>query len=131
MNGVPPIRVLDWHADDETTFAPAFGSELLWLWTKEDKERFPSCRIKGNIRLVLLTRNDKCDEDEYIITFRCGMTKVVEQEILRAATLQHNQFVKATGEGMREQRMEALAELATPAYSVLEYNISSQVVVHL
>ncbi len=46
------------------------------------------------------------------------MTKVVEQEILRAATIQHNQFVKATGKGMKAQRNEALAELTTPAYSV-------------
>ena len=26
--------------------------------------------------MVLLTWNDKCDDDEYVITFRCGMTRV-------------------------------------------------------
>ncbi len=117
---MPAIRFLDWNADDAMTFAPAFGSELLWLWTKEDKEKFPSCRIKGNIRLVLLTWNDKCDEDEYIITFRCGMSRVVVQEILQAATIQHNTFVKTTAKAMKAQCSEALAEMTTPAYSVCQ-----------
>ena len=61
-----PYVVLNWNADSETGFAPAFGCELLWLWTKADKDQFPSCPIKGNgnVRLVLLTWNDKCEEDE-------------------------------------------------------------------
>ena len=111
------MRVLDWNADIESTFAPEFGSEMLWLWTQYDKEQFSSCTIKGNVRLVLLTWNDKCDEDEYVITFRCGMTRVVVQEVLRAATSKHNQFVKSKSKTMKDQRAEALAEPTTPAYS--------------
>jgi hypothetical protein len=111
-------RVLDWNQDDDTTFAPAFGSEIYWLWTQFDKENFPSCPIKGNIRVVLLTWNDKCDDDEYVITFRCGMTRVVVQEILQAATAKHNDFVKAKSKTMKTQRLEALAETRTPAYSL-------------
>ena len=95
-HSVPAMRVLDWNEGNAETFAPAFGSELLWLWKTEDKERFPSCRIKGNVRVALLTWNDQCEEDEYIITFRCGMTRVITQGILQAATQQHNQFVKST-----------------------------------
>ena len=111
-------RVLDWNQDDDTTFAPAFGSEIFWHWTQFDKEKFPSCPIKGNIRVVLLTWNDKCEDDEYVITFRCGMTRVVIQEILQAATAKHNDFYKAKSKTMKTQRLEALAETKTPAYSL-------------
>ena len=68
---------------------------MFWLWTQFDKEKFPSIPIKGNIRVILLTWNDQCDDDEYVITFRCGMTRVVVQDILQAATDKHNEFVKA------------------------------------
>ena len=118
MNRQLANRVLDWNADNAETFAPAFGSEMFWLWTKEDKERFPCCAIKGNMRVVLVTWNDSCDEDEYVITFRSGATRVVTQELLQAATLQHNTLVKATAKGIKTQRSEALAEMTTPAYSI-------------
>ena len=118
MNRQVANRVLDWNADNAETFAPAFGSEMFWLWTKEDKERFPCCAFKGDMRVVLLTWNGRCDEDDYIITFRSGVTRVVAQEMLQAATLQHNIFVKATAKGMKTHRSEALAETTTPAYSI-------------
>ncbi len=104
--------------ENESTFAPTFGSEMFWLWTQFDKEQFPSCPIKGNIRLVLLTWNDKCDEDEDVITFRCGMTRVVKQEILQTATMKRNKFVNSKSKTMKVQRLEALAETTTPAYSI-------------
>jgi hypothetical protein len=113
-----PYVVLNWNAESETGFAPAFGCELLWLWTKADKDQFPSCMIKGNVRLVLLTWNDKCEEDEYLITFRCGMVRVVEQHILQEATLTHNRLVKSFSKVMRAQRIKCLSEMRTPAYSV-------------
>jgi hypothetical protein len=118
MTEETPCRLLDWNQEDESTFAPEFGSEMFWLWTQADKEKFPSCPIKGNIRLVLLTWNDKCDEEEYVITFRCGMTRVVVQEILQTATAKRNDFLKAKSKPMKAHRLEALAEKTTPAYSV-------------
>ena len=100
------IRVVRWNQDKAAIFSPVVGSELYWLWTRDDKAAYPSCRIKGDVRVVMLTKAAK-DEDEYEITFRCGTKRNVSDDVLRLGCDTHNEFVNNSTNTMMLQRAVA------------------------
>jgi hypothetical protein len=113
----PRMTEVQWNQDDASSFTPIIGTELYWLWTKEDRAAYPSCRIKGDVRVVMLTK-PATHEDEFEITFRCGMKRDVSDDELRKRCDTHNQFVANKTQGMILQRTIAVREERTPAYCV-------------